>query len=269
MNKTNIEKGLHLIGGRISPFVVLFGLVANIFSLFPRFKIPIIIILFVSAACIVAYTIWRIVESSKTRDLRSKVDILEQEVCKGLKMIRNDAMVTMDMSAKKYRLEFKKEYDIISETPKWYSGQFYCNKVLYSAENAQDYYEEHKVSWDDLNVRAHVQYKNPESDDWEPQIEVFVKHVAEGNNYKEFHIEHKTLIDRNPLDIKKGTRVRLTYAYDVPLDIWGTYLNRYITYWREASTVTVLCTDKQKLISTPFKLFKTNENGVPVLVQGI
>jgi hypothetical protein len=210
------------------------------------------------------------VEYSKTRDLRSRVDILEQEVCKGRKMIKNEAMITMDMSLRKYRLEFRKEYDVISESSKYYSGQFYCNKILDSAEGAQEYYDENKVPWKNLNVRAHVQYKNPYDADWNDQVEVYVKHVADGNNYKEFHIEYKTLPDHDTLNISKGSRVKVTYTYDVPPDIWGTYLNRYMTYWREETLVTILCTDKNKLLDDrTFKLYEPNKNGDPVLVQGV
>jgi len=166
------------------------------------------------------------------------------------------------------KLEIK-EYDIISENSKWYAGQFYCNKILDSSERAQEYYEKHKISWRDLNIQAHIEHKNPEDDNWKPQIEVYVKRVAEGNNYKEFHIEYKTVPDKDVLGIKKGTKVKLTYTYDVPLTIWGTYLNRYLTYWREVSAVTILCQDRQKLDVATFKLYEANENGDPVLVQGV
>ena len=104
----DIKKFLDIIGGRISPFIVLFGLAANFFSLFPQFEVPITIILLVSAVCIVVYTIRRMLEFSRNRDLQSMVNTLEQEVCKGLKMIRNDAMITMDIVSRKYRLEFIK-----------------------------------------------------------------------------------------------------------------------------------------------------------------
>jgi hypothetical protein len=275
MNEGFMRGILRLVGGLISPFIFLFGFIANFFSLFPRFEVPITIILLVSAACIVAYTIWHIVESSKTRDLRSKVnfleqkvDFLEQEVCKGLKMITNEVDITMNMSLRKYHLEFRKEYDVISEKSKYYSGQFYCNIILNSAEEALDYYEKNKVEWEDLNVRAYIQYKNPEDTEWSKQLEVYAKHVADGNNYKEFHIEYKTLPNKGMLNINKGSRVKIMYTYDVPLNIWGTYLNRYMTYWQEETKVTILCTDENKLLDDrTFELYELNKSGDPVLVQ--
>ena len=267
--KDNAKKWFRLIAGRISPFLLLFGLFADVSSLLPQFEILLKIVLFVSTFCIVAYTIWRIIESSKTRDLRSKIDILEREVCKGIKMISNEASVTMNVDSNKYQLEFVKEYEIISENSSWYSGQFYCNKILGSAEDAQEYHGKHKVSWEALSVQAHVQYKNPDDTDWSHQVEVYVKHVADGNNYKEFHVEYKTVSRKDQLDIKKGTRVKLAYTYEVPLDIWGTYLNRYITYWQEEATVTISCSDRQKLDDAVFKLYRTDEVRGPVLIENV
>ena len=262
-------KFLRIFLGRVSPFIVLLGVIANIFSLLPKFQTFIIILLLISASCVVAYTIWYMVESRRTLDMRSKVDILEQEVGKGIRMTKNAVTVVMDIQSQEYRLEFSKEYQIISENPKYYSGQFYANKKLSSAEDAQEFYNENKVLWGDLNVCARLQYKNPEDVDWSSEQEVYVKHVADGNNYKEFHVEYETLSEpKSKLDIKKNTSIKLSYAYNVSVNLWGTYLNRYLTYWDEDSTVTIACSDKNKVRDANLALYRTNEIGNPVKEDG-
>lgn len=281
-----VKKALKLIGGIISPLIFVFGLIANMVTVLPEYKNVIDAVLIGAVAVAVIYSVYHIYETNKIRILKKETvelceskdveiaelskckTLLEQKVSGGVKMLRSDATIIIDISKNMYHLQFEKEYIVISNNPEWYAGQFYCNKILDSAERAQEYYKNNNVSWEDLDVKAYLSYKNLNDTDFSPTLDVFVKYVAEGNNFKEFHIEYKTT-ENEPLDIKHGSIVRLKYTYDVPTSIWGTYLNRYMSYWKEDAKVSIVCSEKKNLSDCTLKVYSTNEMGKVVLLPDV
>lgn len=203
----------------------------------------------------------------KVKELQNKVSILEEGICQGIKYSENYAKVFFDVSNKKYRFSFKKKYTIISDSIRWYPAQFYCNRNLGDAEKAQEFYRQHQVSWEDLNIIASISYKKPNEDSFSERIQVKVLHAAEGNNYKQFHIEYTTL-DGYKLDICRGCEISLEYSYEVPNTLWGSYLNRYISYFKENATICLASKEKKVLDSANVHLFKTNHvDGKPIIQQ--
>ena len=261
------ERGKEIIKIGISfasPIILVLSVIANSITVLERFKDIIMILTVISALFVLGLAVYYVVFTAKAGEKNIKIGILEKEICKGNKYILNEATVTMDIDQKKYIIEIKKEYEIISESIKWFECQFYCNNILTNASEALANYDNNPVKWEELNIRASLQYKNPEDTDYYPPKYVRVKRVAEGNNYKQFHIEYKTE-KGDPLDVKEGTRIILTYKYEVPVTKWGSYLNRYVTYWGEATKVSIACKDEQKLRKNELKLYKTNRNGCPVI----
>lgn len=194
---------------------------------------------------------------------------LELKICDGKKLISSKATITFDILRKKYILSFEKRYVIISDAIKWYEGQFYSNKYLESAETSQAYYRDHPVKWTDLNISAELKYKNPTDRRFSKTKNVAVLQIAEGNNYKKFHVQYKTTLG-DKLPIRKGAEILLTYSYEIPIGLWGSYLNRYISYWRETTEVILKCDDKysDKLKESNIKIYQTDHiTGEPIITD--
>lgn len=194
---------------------------------------------------------------------------LELKICDGKKLISSKATITFDILRKKYILSFEKRYVILSDAIKWYEGQFYSNKYLDSAETSQVYYKDHPIKWVDLNISAELRYKNPTDRNFSKTKKVAVLQIAEGNNYKKFHIQYKTKLG-DKLPIRKGAEILLTYTYEIPTELWGSYLNRYISYWRETTEVILKCDDKysDKLKDSNIKVYQTDHiTGEPIITD--
>lgn len=206
--------------------------------------------------------------SKQNQDNEKKINQLELQVCDGKKYTLNKATITFDVINKKYLLSFEKKYQIISDAIKWYEGQFYSNKYLESAEESQEYYRNNPVKWSDLNIFAELKYKNVGDSTFSRNKEVAILQIAEGNNYKKFHIQYKTKGSNDKLPIKKDAEIILNYSYEVPVALWGSYLNRYISYWKESSEVILICKDKEKLKENYIKVYQTEHiNGEPIIME--
>lgn len=195
-------------------------------------------------------------------------NFLETLVCDGKKYLENNAIITFDINSYKYKLSFQKRYIIISDAIKWYEGQFYCNNNLSNAETSREFYKTHPVEWDSLHIYAELRYKNVEEEDFSRKYPVTIQRVAEGNNYKKFHIQYRT-ITGDKLNIKQGAEVILNYSYEVPVLLWGSYINRYISYWGETATVTFMYYGHNiRYEKNLFKVFETdNHNGEKYLCE--
>jgi hypothetical protein len=266
------------VASLIAPPGLVISFIANIITISKSDEVNYIslFIMIFSAIIVFGFAIYYIIftgkvkeESEKLKENANKIDLLEREICRGIKYSRNEATVMMDIEHRKYIIRIEKEYEIISDSIKWHECQFYCNKILTDAQRALEEYHTNPVTWKELNVQALLQYKNPEDHDYVPPVDVYVKLVAEGNNYKQFHIEYKT-VTGDELDIKKETKIILKYKYEVPVSKWGSYLNRYISYWGEETKITIVCEDEQKLKLDELKLYKTNNTtGKPVIVPNV
>lgn len=177
--------------------------------------------------------------------LRSKEEnrvLLEKNIHNGLKYTRNKATITLNKDKNVYQFEFVKEFEIISDvTPKWYSAQFYANKILKNKNDSKQYYQQNTVKWKDLNVKAQISYMRPSSQKFTDYKKLEIYNVADDNNYIPFLIQYIEKNKNRALDLKKGTKVKLKYSYDVPVDLWGSYLNRSVSYFEEEMIVKLRC----------------------------
>ena len=113
-----------------------------------------------------------------------------------------------------------------------------------------------------------MSYRNIEDLEESRIYELAILKAAEGNNYKQFHIQYKTKDGNESLDIHKGAYIKLKYSYSIPIYLWGSYLNRYITYWSEYAEVYFKCKHKEKLNTQNFKLFKADDlTGEPKKIE--
>ena len=189
--------------------------------------------------CVLVFRYKKFVETdNKNRELNETVRVLESNIHKGLKYIRNEAVVTMNKKEGYYHFEFIKEFEVISEdVPKWYSAQFYANKILNDKNASDQYYKDHVIQWKDLKVRALISLKQPGKDDMGDAQKVAICNLSDNSNYIPFNILYMTKNNSRALDIKKGTIMKLQYCYNVPVELWGSYLNRSISYFGEQTSV--------------------------------
>ena len=262
------------IGGAIaSPLIFIISIIADAIAVTERFEGLFKFLMVISSLSVIGFSIYYIWFAKKSTLIQNQIanqsqtiDLLEREIYEGKRLTKSEAMVTFDCNKKIYLLEFKKEYQIISDSIKWFECQFYCNNTLTNASEAQAQYAANQVTWAELNVKASLCYKNSDDAEFSPPTDVLVKQVAEGNNYKRFHILYKTQAG-DSLDIKKDTSIALEYSYQIPIAKWGSYLNRYVSYWGEETKVIIACSKKEKANKTELKIYRTNGNGDPVLFQ--
>lgn len=268
MNESTKEWGRKArdLMGIIAPFVLAGSTVADLVDVANNYITYIKPIIIISAIITFGYAIYyfingkKIYEKNKAFEEQSMtIDALEKKITNGMRNYKNTATVTFDIKNEKYIIVINKEYEIISDGIKWYEGQFYSNKFLENASESQEFYMSNQISWDALNINAELCYKNPGEEEFSPVYELAVLKAAEGNNYKQFHIQYITKEGNDSLDILKGTYIKLQYSYSVPIMLWGSYLNRYITYWNEDAQVYLKCTNKEKLNTQNFKLLKADD----------
>lgn len=263
------------LGGIIAPFVLAGSTVVDLIGVADNYITYIRPIMIGSAIITFGYAVYYFINGKKIYEKnkmiekqKASIDILEKNISNGMKHYKNIATVTFDIKAKKYNIVINKEYKIISDGIKWYEGQFYSNKILDNVTKSQEFYMNNQISWDDLDIKAELSYQNPGDDDFSQVHELAVLKAAEGNNYKQFHIQYITKEGNDYLDIRKGAYIKLQYSYSVPITLWGSYLNRYITYWNEDAEVYFKCKYKEQLNTLNFKLFKADDlTGDPKIIE--
>lgn len=263
------------LGGIIAPFILAGSTVADIIDVADTYITYIKPIIIISALVTFIYAIYYFINGKKIRKKNKiieeqieDINILQKHISDGMKYYKNIASVIFDIRAEKYIIEIQKEYEIISDGIKWYQGQFYSNKILDNVIRSQEFYSDNFISWDDLDIGAELSYKNIEDSEESSICELAILKAAEGNNYKQFHIQYKTKDGNESLDIHKGAYIKLKYSYSIPIRLWGSYLNRYITYWGEYAEVYFKCKYKEKLNMQNFKLFKADDlTGEPKKIE--
>lgn len=196
--------------------------------------------------------------SEEINNKNSIIDLLEQNIHQGVKYTNNEVIVTLDKNKKLYRFEFIKEFEIISDnSPRWYSAQFYANKILKDKNESKEYYENNIIKWEDLKVRATISYLHPGSQKFTNPVYLVIDNITDENNYIPFNIQYITFRDKRTLNIKKGTKVKLKYCYNVPIHLWGSYLNRTISYFGEPTVVRL-----KHATDTDFDIKVSSLNGI-------
>ena len=221
------NKNVNGIMGILSPIIFVASFIADVLGIFEKLKLVFQILMFISALIMLGSAIYFWKQKKKYADLSEKSSEIEKElqekqellsstiqdmqklteevnaekekriklellVCDGKQYLSNKAIIKFDLQNKKYKLNFEKKYIIISDAIKWYEGQFYSNKYLDSAEKSQTYYQDNPVEWSTLNIAAELQFKNRGDKGFSNTKQLEVLQIAEGNNYKKFHIQYNT-----------------------------------------------------------------------------
>jgi len=191
-----------------------------------------------------------------------QIDTLEKHICKGVRFSRNDVTVFFDTQKKLYRFTFVKVYKIISREHRWFSGQFYCNKFHTDTVESTKFYEKNKerISWDSLNFKASIAVKGSRKSNITIPMPVVVKCVAGDGNYKRFNVQYHSSCGKY-YKCQIGDEVTLEYTYEVPMDCWGSYINRTISYFKEKWKVTFGCDDNSRLVVDHFTITQEPNTG--------
>ena len=184
----------------------------------------------------------------------------------GMEYTYNSVTVYFDRKNEEYRFQFEKHFTRISNIiPEYYSAQFYANKFITDKDKAKDFYEQNKIQWKSLNVRAYISYKLPGEQNFSNDIPLDVVNISDNSNYIKFKILYKIRKNLTKIDLTKGTEARIKYCYSVPASYWGSYINRTISYFGEKAEVKLKYDSDYDL---NYEIVKLNE-GVPCAIENI
>jgi len=192
-------------------------------------------------------------QNEEIESLKQTVDFLINEAYHGLQPISNSLRIKFDKSIKKYIFHFEKQFKIIADgvLPIRYQTQFYANKILNDGEAAKLYYEQNRIMWEDLNVGANISISNDKGKTFGDEIDVIVDPKTKWGNFIPFDICFEPKDEKTQLNLEKDNVICVQYFYSIPIEHWGSYINRHLSYFNESLTV-VLEYDKgnNNLITT-------------------
>ncbi len=155
----------------------------------------------------------------------------------GFKYTFNRATVTIHSDLNKYKFEFEKHFTVIAPgAPDRYSGQFYCNNHLENADEMHHYYASNPLRWSDLNVAASLTQvgKDPER---QASYGLVIEPATDNANFIPYNILFKSRMRPEKIEMPVGSRWILRYRYEVPASHWGSYLNRWLTFFAEKTEI--------------------------------
>lgn len=260
MSEVKKEEGLKKILNRIiksttfaiiSSFAMLLGLIFNLFKVFGIddsnhiFTIIGVIVLFLGAAVIIsAYFYIRnenkkvIKDNQSLTKVKKENELLKIHANNGQKISENIVTIKINPNEDIYRFVFEKHFTIISEDyPNYYSAQFYANAFLNSRDIAKAFYDKHPIKWNSLKVRACISYKNPDEKNFTPEKFLEIDNITDNSNYIPFKIQYRGFKDHTRIPLKQGSEVKLKYCYNVPIELWGSYINRTLSVYGEKTII--------------------------------
>ena len=197
-------------------------------------------------------------------ELKKENIILRNNATSGIKFSSNIVTISIAKNQKNeyyYHFEFEKQYTIISDyVPTYCNAQFYANKHLTNRKKAKEFYKENSVNWNELNVHAYISYRNPGKTKFSKEQELIIENITDESNYIPFKIQYIIKGKNARVDLKKNTEIKLTYCYNVPLKIWGSYINRTLSIDGEFAQVNFITETNQKIEMDVEGLY---ENGEP------
>jgi hypothetical protein len=193
------------------------------------------------------------------------INSLIEQTTNGMRETYNAATIIFDANRRVYAFELEKRFIITSNFPSIrYAAQFYANKFPEDSPRARQFYKENLIKWNDLNVRAKIQYKQPNATNYSQEEELVISNMVFDGNYIPFDIYFKTNNDfRIPL--LKDTEIILRYSYEVPIRVWGSYINRTIGLYKTDAVVRFICDDK--LPDLKYAVFRLNSEGIPTKID--
>ncbi|GHT57515.1 hypothetical protein FACS18945_2020 [Bacteroidia bacterium] len=180
-------------------------------------------------------------EYEKLKSLEKSNNELEKRICNGVKYTENKVTITFDTENKKYDFYFKKKYQIISSEPEWFKGQVYCNTIPSDPLKSKDYYNNPKaqeeIKFEQLDFGAKISCWDKNGIEKFKDVNAKFICQAESANFKNFNIYYERAENATPLPVEEGDDICLEYNYSIPVEYWGSYINRTISYFKEDTEV--------------------------------
>lgn len=194
-------------------------------------------------------------------------DLLKRKINNGIMYISNIATVTLNKSQHLYKFRFEKTFKIICDNyEKYYLTQFYVNKLLsQEPEENINYYKipGNEIKWHDLKVKAKLQYKENDKKKFGDEFaDLKILNFGDGSVCIPFQIYYENV--HGKLSFNKGTIVKLTYWYEVPVKLWGSYLNRSSSFFEESIVVNLIHSGKLDFFVDSLSTL----DGTPSLLSG-
>jgi hypothetical protein len=160
----------------------------------------------------------------------------------------NSAIITFDKNNRKYHFSIEKHFTIKSDMIRSYGSHIFANKFLdIESKQSIDFYEQNPLYWDDLNVQVSMHYQNIGDNDFSDRINnMKLTHENTMNNLIRFEVYYET-IEGQKIPLKKDTKIKLIYSYCISVDLWGNYMNRYVSDSNEPMFIKLKYGDKNKL----------------------
>ncbi|MDR2148245.1 MAG: TIR domain-containing protein [Tannerella sp.] len=179
-------------------------------------------------------------QDDKINALSETVNFLINEAYRGLQPTYNYLLITFDKVNRKYLFEFEKQFKIISTTGlvTKYEAQFYANKFLTNSEYAKEYYalKKNMISWEKLGVKASISISKNDGKVWSEEKEIKVDSIADLGHYIPFTIYFEPT-DKSKLILEEYDTIKVKYGYSVPVKLWGSYINRHVSFFQEPLVV--------------------------------
>lgn len=201
------------------------------------------------------------------KELLNQNQLLRKHINGGLEFKYNCVTISVKKSKDEYFYHFlyEKTFKIISDSvPTYFNAQFYANKHLIDREKAKEFYAANSINWADLRVRAYISYKNPEEKKFTKESRLLIENITDESNYIPFKIQYITYKDNIKVNLEKGCEVKLKYCYNVPINLWGSYINRTLSSDGEKAQVKFITDEDQDI---EISIEGLNDTGVPYTIQ--
>lgn len=195
-------------------------------------------------------------KKEKEKNKKNETELLKQNhllrnhINGGLEFSSNCVTISIKKSNGKYFYHFlyEKNFKIISDSiPTYFSAQFYANKHLTDREKAKEFYAKNSINWDDLKVRAYISYKNPGEKNFTKESKLLIENITDESNYIPFKIQYIIEKEKIKVNLECGCEVKLKYCYNVPINLWGSYINRTLSLDGEKAQVKFITEEDQNI----------------------
>ena len=161
--------------------------------------------------------------------------ILNENINRGIEEYTlNSIIITFDKNNRKYKIVIEKHFNIKTDVILPYNSHIFANKFLdIDSKKSVDFYKQNSLIWDTLNVQISLCYQNIGDNDYSKEINnIKLVHKKKSDNVIEFDVFYETN-EGQKIPIKKGAKIKLIYHYSIPVELWGNYMNRYVSYSNE------------------------------------
>lgn len=171
-------------------------------------------------------------ELNKQKELISQY---ENYIGDGKKMLVNETFISVDEKNYSYKISIRKKFEILDKSKNYYMIRLHCDKFLDDKEKSKKYYEENKVDWDKINLKARLKITNKNNQTTE-YCDINMVVAEKVNNYYFVKVEYKKKLNSGQvadIPFETGDIFELNYSFTIGTEFWGNYIERDVSFFRE------------------------------------